>query len=148
MNTSKLDHITFRIIDIIDRKYYIFDFPVKKAKKIQEQVKIELKFKLSPDIKKNIVDVRFSILFKHIETNKVVSEVETSFIFDIVDLSNHIQGRVFKNDKIPLTLLTVSYSTFRGILCEKFRGTIFGDIPPLPLIDPKSFLSKTTPADI
>ncbi len=148
MSTSKLDHVTFRISEVINRKFYILDFPIKKTKKIEEQVKIELKFKLSPEIKKNIVEIRFSISFKHIETNKIVCELETSFIFIIVDLSNYIQGTTFKSDKIPITLLSVSYSTFRGILLEKFRGTIFGDIPPLPLLDPKSLISETTPANI
>lgn len=141
MKAKHSEQLVFRISEILNRKFIISDFPLKKTKKIEDQVKFELKFKLSPNLKKNNIDVEMSMLFTHIDTNKIVCNLDTSFIFDIVDLSNYIDGSTFKSDQIPVTLLSVSYATFRGIISEKLNGTKLGSIPPLPLIDPKKFLS-------
>ena len=140
MDSKKKKQVTFRIADIINRNFSISDFPLKKTKKINDQVKFELKFKVTPDIKKNIIDFGYELVITHIATNKKVSNVETSFIFEVQDLEKFANESSFTDDILPVTIASISFSTFRGIVYEKFKGTKLADLPPLPLIDPKAMI--------
>jgi hypothetical protein len=84
------------------------------------------------------------------ETKELIMEMETTFTYLIPDLKKHIKTTKNKEGKdvtefidprnkgLIILLLGVSYSTMRGMVYERNRGTFLESVY-LPIVDPNIF---------
>lgn len=86
------------------------------------------------------------------ETNEKIMEIETAFAYKIPELKSHVhevtndgkkafEFKDSKNAGLFTVLIGVSYSTMRGIVIERNRGTFLENIY-LPIINPSIFTKK------
>jgi hypothetical protein len=96
-----------------------------------------------------VVDFSIDISLKN--TEEKVAHIQTLFHYQVDNLNECIEvnGNVIKDThpdfgKFLITITGASYSTMRGIISEKFRGTIL-DRALLPIIDPSQFFKPPDP---
>jgi hypothetical protein len=153
-STQSKGLIKYRLREIITRRHSFYGI-TNSANDTDELVKISINHKIIPTVNYNIKDdlILITIFVEAFrkETQEVVLDIETVFVFHAVDLKNYIAPQdektnkyKFINDKdeaLITLLIGISLSTMRGIVHEKSRGTIIENIP-IPILNPASFIKK------
>lgn len=133
---------TFKLKNIESLSFSYANLSKKYRKKIGDIVQINVSYVFETLHKKEeaILILKVSIVNK--ETSREICLAETKFIFGIRNMERLINGNSFISKQIPLTLVSISYSTFRGQIFEKLKGTPLENIPPIPVIDPNLLLEN------
>ncbi|MDQ3110385.1 MAG: hypothetical protein M3R17_10875 [Bacteroidota bacterium] len=151
MNEKEALNITYKLISF---KTVEFGFKTLKVEPTFEEAEL-IAFHSFPElafsIENNIVVINFVI---EVSKRKIVgsdvdrelfANIKTSFIFEVIDLKNHVamdnNSLEILDERMGNFLIIItgtSYSTMRGIIAEKFKGT-FLDKFSLPMIDPSTF---------
>lgn len=108
--------------------------------------------KVGFNVKDSLVFVTVTITASSKATRDKVMLIETIFTFSIKDLESFLEkdprtdnkSWKFKDNKdegILLTFISIAYSTMRGIVLEKSKGTIL-ERHFLPIVDPRIFIKK------
>lgn len=118
----------------------------------EKVIELEIKHNLSPIIKYKVDNDLIIIILKVStfiqETDEVVMEAETAFVYHALNLKEYLEHDKEKNawkfldvrnEALLLTLIGISLSTMRGILHERVRGTIL-ESAPIPILNPANFL--------
>ncbi len=102
-------------------------------------------------IKEEMYSIRFSVLvnefFKHGDSAKktLIGDFEIRVDFVVNELIGHLsleEGKIKSiSPKLAITLISIGYSTIRGIILEKTRG-ILGNGLILPIVEPKILLEN------
>ena len=100
---------------------------------------IEFGLKIEPNIEHNTLN--FHVIVRYLLSNNgksdKVLELETSNIFEILDLPNLMKingSEITDSNGIIPTLLGVALGTLRGILVVKTAGTLLA-VSPLPIVN-------------
>lgn len=65
---------------------------------------------------------------------------EYEFYYEVKNLGDFFKEGELEDNSILVTLISISYSTLRGILLERINGTIFSGII-LPIVNPSKLLT-------
>ncbi len=137
-----LKKIEFRLKEIDTVNYSIYT-PKNLDVKIDDAYFIfKSGFKIDYD-KQFIITNLETMAFEIVEKKEIYCKIELLFLFHFKDMKIFkISDKVFRfPDEILRVLMDISYSTTRGILYEKWRGTYLDKII-LPSIDINSLIPK------
>lgn len=111
-------------------------------------------YNIDPKVGCNIDTNQFFVILnissKIVETDETFFNSSTTFLFEMNNLKDIIEKNennlvIFKHkeqeERTLLSLISISYSTMRGIILEKGSGTIL-QTEILPIIDPNVFIKK------
>lgn len=142
MNQDKKISIQYRIQQI-----KILNFCVNNLAndiQVNNTLQIETSVKINIDAHKQIISITIGvIIFTNQNKENKLCSLLAAFIFHTVGINKF----EFNNEKIKIpdgflvSLVSVSYSTLRGIFFEKCANTYLSNII-LPLIDPIKLLKK------
>jgi len=99
------------------------------------------------NVEKSLIVITIEVFAIIKETKERIMDAEIVFFYNAKDLKNYV---VFNEEKkwsfinskdigLTVVLIGISFSTMRGILLERCRGTVL-EAHPLPIVDPKIFL--------
>jgi hypothetical protein len=147
---NKEQFLIYGLISILNLKY-IYNLPIKKfdSEKIKEIVNYRVKPGIHLRLDRDNIIIRVDVQAVIKDTDEMVMNIITDFAFHVPELNKHMEQRekdgnkymAFKkpiNNGLYTLLIGVSYSTMRGILTEKVKGTPL-DTTFLPVVDPHIF---------
>lgn len=146
---TELPKIEFKLIGIHNLKYE-YNHPINQVEFKPGVVNYNIDPKVGFKVDLNQIIITLNIDAKIIQTDELFFKSSTVYVFEIADLKSIIvksedNSMKFKypeqEEGFVLSLISVSYSTTRGMFIEKGAGTILqGDF--LPVIDPNIFIKK------
>lgn len=102
-------------------------------------------------IKEEVYSIRFNILVNEVympddsKKKAIIGDFEIRVDFKVNELISHLsleQGKIKSiSPKLAITLISIGYSTIRGIVLEKTRGML-GNGLILPIVEPKILLEN------
>lgn len=131
---------------------YSFVIPKKPFDFLKKEfLKYDVTPKIGVDGEKDIIGITLRIVGKIIETEEITLESEDVFEFNVPGLKNHViinENRTWRfinseHAKLLNVLMGITYSTMRGVLLERTRGTIL-ETTFLPIIDPGVLVPQPT----
>lgn len=134
--------VVFRLEKIQTNKF-TFSLPTSPFDKAQkERVEYSIISIPKASIEKELLNISLSVLISIKETQEIVCEIESNFIYWVENLASYQKdGKPeFENDFL-ITFFSISVSTMRGILYERCRGT-FLQADFLPIINPTDFFKS------
>lgn len=150
--SNMLSPIQFRIVNIntIQSEYNqpkAFEY-IEGQGHVNFNVDPKVGFKVDSDLAFVTLNITASI----IPTKEIFFKTSIVFTFAIVDLKNIIVEKENKilhfkhktqEDALILPLISISFSTARGIIMERYSGTVL-QAELLPIVDPKVFIKPKT----
>ena len=141
-------------IKSIGIKYAKINVPYFSLFELENQYEIRKKhivnyqnnFNFNTQKDKGIISCIITVEIVIQETNEKFGELRVENIFEVENLMDILTENKEKNDfNIPRdlirTILSISISTFRGILKEKLKGTLLQD-EVYPLVDPEFIMKQ------
>lgn len=133
-NRELINKYPFRIVDVKTNSYQegsISDDKTNEFNKDLIEFKIQASVGFSKD--KKLVQVNFSISYEYEESQLLNINTDTVFAFD------DIEGLDLENKILWATLMGISFSTIRGIIINRTRGSFLDKIY-LPIINPTEII--------
>lgn len=131
-----IDTEKIHLIKVITDEFFI-ESAVSKLKEID----IKMGQKTMHNLQNSTVKITLSIDLS-VQHCNIANFLNDSFFY-IENLSDYIVGdgkKVEFNGSFIATLISIAYSTFRGILLEKCKDTVLKDFS-LPIINPNKLLN-------
>jgi len=148
MSKPKQYNLRLSKINVLDYSYNEKHVANRDFDGIIKNLLIDTKTTIDIDEDKKIIKIKLKIEFRLKDLLEVFFEilVETSFELSPFDqiVQKNDSGNIFiTDDSITNTLLGLSFSTARGIVFERLRGSMLQGVL-LPVIDPKMLLSNNS----
>jgi hypothetical protein len=148
MKVTERKPISYKLLNINTYKF-IFSFPPKILEDgANELVNFSFDPKIMFNIKEDFILIKFTIKANIKQNEEYIMEIETNFIFKVENLKDYVVTKKttteFKDEKdLPFlaSIIGLSYSTMRGIILEKCKGTIL-EQNILPAINPMTFINS------
>ncbi len=135
-------HIEFRMSNIQSVSFSYDIIPKKNRKKLSDLTNYKVDYLIDPNYKKDEIDVIFTVQLKYLKTDEEYAHIKEKFTFQVKDLINFKKENGYLDHMIILHVLSPSYSTFRGVVHQKLRGTYLEFLFPLPLLGADMLLEK------
>lgn len=128
-NKELISKYPFRIVDVKTNSYQEGNIPDDKTNEFnKEHIKFNIQASVGFSKDKNLVQVNFSISYEYEESQLLNINTDTVFAFD------DIEGLDLENKILWATLMGISFSTIRGIIINRTRGSFLDEIY-LPIIN-------------
>lgn len=152
-NTRKTPPLKYGLHAILTTKFEYCLAKNKFNKDSQDLINYHVTPRISFDAEQETVIISMQVEAVIKETSEQMMFIETNFVFRIIDFKKHVVKKIEngkklmkfkdqKNEGLFKVLMSVSYSTMRGIVLEKSQGTILEKVY-LPIVDP-NLLFKIT----
>ena len=140
--------LAYRLMRVNTEKF-VFELPHEKFEiKSLELINYHVDPKVMFDVEGAFIIIKCIIKANVIETEEVVMEIETYFKFSVENLADYVvtkgnntEFKDYKDNQFLGLLIGVAYSTMRGIILERLRGT-FIESQFLPVINPMYFIKN------
>lgn len=132
--------IQIRLVKVKETSFFLNSSLLEKIEtKDLNNLQIGFGLNIKPEMLKNTLNISLIVKYQSSpnEDDKIL-EIETSNIFEIIDMEGLIEDKGDKiEDKagITPTLVGIAISTIRGILVAKMTSTPLEDYP-LPIVNP------------
>lgn len=132
--------IQIRLVKVKETSFFLNSSLLEKIEtKDLNNLQIGFGLNIKPEMLKNTLNISLIVKYQSSpnEDDKIL-EIETSNIFEIIDMEGVIEDKGDKiEDKagITPTLVGIAISTIRGILVAKMTSTPLEDYP-LPIVNP------------
>lgn len=149
---TPLKPIKYALKEIITHRFsLILPTKISNSSKV---IELEIKHNITPIIKYKVEDDLILVIMQVKtfiqETEEIVMDAETAFVYHAVDLKTFLDHDKenntwrfidIRNEALLTALIGISLSTMRGILYEKSLGTIL-ESAPLPIMNPSTFIKS------
>ena len=138
--------LAYRLMSVSTEKFMYTmpskEFDIKKNVVVSYYVDPQLMF----NVKEEHIIINCKIKCSILETQELIMEIETLYVFIVDNLGKYVVTKDTKTEFIDkknlaflASLIGLSYSTSRGIVLEKCRGTIV-ETQVMPVINPMKFI--------
>ncbi len=122
-----------------------FDFLIQNIEGHNYNLDFELAFNLDDSLVKADLIINVSTISKAEVENESAGEFHIVYVFQVDNLNELVitddNNEISLNGGLGNALASITYSTSRGILLARLKGTGLGNFV-LPVIDPNSLLKK------
>lgn len=115
---------------------------IKINKESQENINLGIGNDIQNNLEEGKIKITLSIRMQHSENNFATFEITT--FFQILNKENYLvdfEGETIFHPQLITTLISISYSTARGIVLEKLKNTFWKGLI-LPIVSPIKLLQN------
>ncbi|WP_419212628.1 hypothetical protein ACNR9Q_00530 [Maribacter sp. X9] len=146
MSKPKEYNLRLSKINVLDYSYNEKHISNKSFDEIIKNLLIDTKTTVDINEELKVIIIKLKIEFRLKDVLEVFFEILVETTFDLSPFEEIVKrddagNIIITDDSITNTLLGLSFSTSRGIVFERLRGSILQGVV-LPVIDPKMLLSN------
>lgn len=138
----------FKIIDFSEDQFYYIRPSVAVDRTIDAELSATLDIKVFHSLGDNSISIKLVIIVFRDKDKFTLMQLSTSTVFEIQGMGQIIDqqaknlSELFTPKDLAATLVGISYSTSRGLLYARLKGTEFSSLL-LPIVDPRGMAETT-----
>ncbi|MEX0780338.1 MAG: hypothetical protein WD037_11400 [Balneolales bacterium] len=135
----------FKINRLITLDFLIKEHPIEDIENKKDDINLAIKSSFHPEPQENLlfVDIFLEAVYKREKKSYKLFNLNNRVVFELKDINHVLDKKINeKGRQLLTTLASIAFSTTRGTLNEKLRGSRY-DSFILPIVNPTELVPKS-----